>query len=319
MAVVAGIDEAGYGPLLGPLVVSGVVFEAAPEVADRCLWKTLSASLARRRLKKGRRLPIADSKQLYDREAGLWTLERSAIVMLAAGLDRPGSLRALLRLVSADVERTMDDYPWYRGFDPPLPIDSGTGDVGTRCNAVRRDLASNGVALRAVYCQPILEGQFNQLVERTRNKASALLTITLRLIHRVVALGADDTRIFVDHQGGRIHHRDHLLTTFPEFDLQLLYENETRSAYVLTRGPRRVLLEFATECESRHLPVALASVYSKYLRELFMLAVNRFWQDRVADLRPTAGYYGDGERFIREIEPAMAQHAIDRALVVRCR
>ncbi|HEY3243307.1 MAG TPA: hypothetical protein VGM03_08140 [Phycisphaerae bacterium] len=319
MAVIAGIDEAGYGPLLGPLVVSGVVFQTAPDLAERCLWKTLSASIGRRPTKKGRRLPIADSKVLYDRQAGLWTLERSALVMLAASLDRPASLRALLRLVAADAEPVMDDYPWYRGFDPPLPVDGGTGDLGTRCNAVRRDLSQNGVTLRNVHCQPVLEGHFNELVARTRNKASALMTVVLRLIDRVIRLGDDDTRIYVDHQGGRVYYRDHLLTAFPEFELRIEHEDETRSAYRLVRGQRRIRLEFEVEGEKRQLPVALASIYSKYLRELFMIAVNRFWQEHVADLRPTAGYYGDGQRFIRQIEPAIARHAIDRALVVRCR
>ena len=47
MAVVAGIDEAGYGPLLGPLVSTVTVFSVPNELAGQDLWKALSDSVSR--------------------------------------------------------------------------------------------------------------------------------------------------------------------------------------------------------------------------------------------------------------------------------
>ncbi|MCH8916798.1 MAG: hypothetical protein IIC52_01970 [Proteobacteria bacterium] len=41
MAIVAGIDEAGFGPTLGPLVVSGVAFRVPDDQVDRCLYGLL--------------------------------------------------------------------------------------------------------------------------------------------------------------------------------------------------------------------------------------------------------------------------------------
>ena len=49
MTIVAGIDEAGYGPWLGPLVVSAAALRVPPELAEVDLWKTLSAGVAVRR------------------------------------------------------------------------------------------------------------------------------------------------------------------------------------------------------------------------------------------------------------------------------
>jgi hypothetical protein len=43
---------------------------------------------------------------------------------------------------------------------------------------------------------------------------------------------------------------------------------------------------------------------SKYLRELLMLEFNRFWQEHVPGLKPTAGYPGDAARFLGAIRPA---------------
>ena len=45
------------------------------------------------------------------------------------------------------------------------------------------------------------------------------------------------------------------------------------------------------------MPAALASMTSKYLRELAMRAFNEFWCGRVHDLAPTAGYPRDARRF----------------------
>ena len=84
---------------------------------------------------------------------------------------------------------------------------------------------------------------------------------------------------------------------------------------------RRVEAEisFLTGAEDRSLPVALASMVSKYVRELFMELLNRWWAGRIEDLKPTAGYYADGQRFLRDIDQAIAAEGVDKSLLVRSR
>jgi hypothetical protein len=78
-------------------------------------------------------------------------------------------------------------------------------------------------------------------------------------------------------------------------------------------------LSFLVDAEDRQLPVALASMLSKYLRELLMDLFNRFWLLHVPQVRPTAGYYEDGRRFYEEIRPAMRNLGLDERLVYRMR
>ena len=56
---------------------------------------------------------------------------------------------------------------------------------------------------------------------------------------------------------------------------------------------------------------------AKYTRELFMDAFNAYFAGRLDGLRPTAGYYEDGRRFLGEIEPLIETLGIDRARLVR--
>ena len=107
------------------------------------------------------------------------------------------------------------------------------------------------------------------------------------------------------------------MTSWPAFDLTVLEETDDCSAYRLCRGDRFCEIDFRVEGESRHFPVALASIYSKYLRELCMHAFNRYWSGQVSGLTPTAGYYTDAQRWLREAAPILAKLQIDRRMLVR--
>jgi ribonuclease HII len=57
---------------------------------------------------------------------------------------------------------------------------------------------------------------------------------------------------------------------------------------------------FRTKAEEL-LPVALASMVSKYLREVLMIRFNEFWRQHVPGLKPTKGYPLDAKRFREQI------------------
>jgi hypothetical protein len=266
-------------------VVSGVVFRVPDDQVGRCLWDALRATCTSRPSGARRRLVIADSKQLFRSRGGLTSLERAALVMLAVAGRRPATWRALLDVVAPQASELLTEYAWYADINMALPLSDGIGDVGTQANAIRHDCSEHGVSFRAVFSEPLPEGHFNRLVRNTRNKAVVLLGLVLRILDRIMRHSPDEhVRVLVDRLGGRVHYRDALITAMPACDLEIREESALRSVYHLTRSPRTCEIAFVTGGDSRHFPTALASVYSKYLRELYMRAFNDHWSRRVTGL-----------------------------------
>jgi len=320
VAVVVGIDEAGYGPLLGPLVVTGVAFETPDDSVDDCLWERFSGSISRYVKKGERRLPIVDSKKLYHRKDGIGSLERTALVMMGVGGTSGDTFRTLLGAIAPTVISHLSAYPWYREFDTSLPVENTATTIALNINAVDRDLRQSGVQFLGAFCEPLLEGHFNRLVNATRNKAVASMGLAFRIIERIATTCPGHTmRVCVDRQGGRTHYASALKTSFDCRDLHILEEGDTLSVYRFDSSAGRRRFEFVTSGETHELPIALASIVSKYIRELFMLAFNGYWTSKIEGLRPTAGYYQDAQRFLRDIEPAANADRIDRGILVRSR
>lgn len=318
MAIVAGIDEAGYGPTLGPLVVCGTAFRVPDDLLDDSLWDVLRASCTVEVSRHGRRLPIADSKKLHRGRDGMALLERTALVMLATIGRRPATFRELIRELSPAAGEMLRSYAWYTLDDSPLPLAPEVGDLGTRATAVKRDCLRHGVEWLGAFAELLPEGHFNRLVSSTRNKAVVLMGLALRVAERMRALAPHEPiRVCVDRLGGRQHYRDALSTSWPTHELHILEETDTRSAYRLDRQGSVWEVEFAVGGESRHLPVALASVFAKYLREGCMQLFNAYWAQHVGAPQPTAGYYTDAQRWLREAGPLLDRLGIDRRTLIR--
>ena len=118
---------------------------------------------------------------------------------------------------------------------------------------------------------------------------------------------------------GRGHYGSLLRLMFEEWSLEVNGEADGHADYTLRRGPDAVRVLFREKAEAACLPVAAASMLSKYLREALMRRFNAFWKLHLPEVNPTAGYYGDGARFLGDIETKRRELGIADEQLIRCR
>ncbi|MBL9077755.1 MAG: hypothetical protein JNL08_09635 [Planctomycetes bacterium] len=321
MKFLAGVDEAGLGPILGPLVVAGIAM-TGPEGTDP--WRALSRHVARKSHQKGK-VRVADSKLVHAGPHGRLRLEETALVFWAARHgDLPPTLDAWLAAIGADVER-LRRCPWYEHLDLPLPLCADAGWLQLQAELVARALRKAEVTLVDIAVRPVDVEEWNDLIADTDNKSRAHFRAYAEVLGRLLdGIGAvADTgpigHLVADRCGGRMHYAEDLRRLRPGAAVEMLVETPQESAYRLADGDREVTVTFAERGESRAFPTALASCFAKYLRELMVEVLNRWFQARVPGLLPTAGYYTDGHRFLGDLEPYLREHPLPRGRLVRVR
>lgn len=325
MGFVIGTDEAGYGPNLGPLVISATVWETPDGIGGEELFDCLGHVIAQKPLKKGYGHPfpvpsfppvvMGDSKALYSSGSGLHLLERGLWATLGLLGHCPRSWREIWDALSPQATRSMEIIPWYADYDGQAPVDCDAEELSLVSGMLREGLESAGVRLTAVRSRTIFAHEFNDLVELHGSKGEALSRQTLALAGRMMeTLPTGPISVLCDKHGGRNRYAPLLMDQFPDCFVEIRGEGRERSVYRFGPADRRVEFCFRTKAESC-LPAALASMASKYLREMAMRAFNQFWCDRVPGLQPTAGYPQDAKRFRADIaETQKRLHIEDRIL-----
>jgi ribonuclease HII len=101
--------------------------------------------------------------------------------------------------------------------------------------------------------------------------------------------------------------------------LKILKEGPASSSYELKNNGRQMRLHFVVGADQRFFPVSLASMVSKYIRELLVDNMNRYFTGFNPDLRPTAGYWKDGLRFIEDLKKNIPHVTFDSNQLIRCR
>ncbi len=313
--VYAGIDEAGYGPMIGPLCVARATLSVGEWDADQRvpdLWEMLSAVVAPTRKAAAGRITVADSKKLKlpsssVRHHPLVHLERGVLAMLGTIGEIPKTDAELFEMLGVKIE----DQPWFQGDAIELPAGTGRDLLRIDSNGLRSAMEKAGVGLMDLQVRTMGVGEFNAVVREHRTKAATtaqLLLEHLREIHNITQF--DHTRVVIDRQSGRTHY--HKLLSRVWDDLEILEESDRASRYCVGEELGVLLV---SKADDGYFPVSLASMAAKYVRELMMGRFNRYWGGRMPGLKPTAGYVQDARRWLIDAEGVLGEK--DREGLVR--
>ena len=336
MAWMIGIDEAGYGPNLGPLAVAATVWRIAeedsgvrgqrsggelaargvgllaPSVVGVDLYERLSSVVCA--APEDDRLAIADSKVLYKPGRGLRLLERGVLTALEAVAVGGDATARWGELFAAWDTAAL---PWYSGYDCALPIDADEQEISDLAQRFTTACVFAGVQLVDVQTRLVFPRELNDLTDHYGTKGAALSHVSIGLL-REILVSLPDPRpptpdpyfVTFDKHGGRNRYAALLQHHFPDDWIETLHESRPASRYAWGPPEGQVTVTFRTRGEAE-LPTALASMTAKYHRELAMRAFNDFWTKQVPGLRPTAGYPNDAKRFKAAIAHRQRELGID--------
>jgi hypothetical protein len=225
MGILIGMDEAGYGPNFGPLVVAATVWHCADtgevaSVTGRNHLKQSSAhastgptavAVARPKPKSDsrkltadyidlyrllrptisksasdRRIAIADSKELYTPGLGLRQLERGLHSVLRSMSQVLSCWSELIDYFAADPNDHHKRTCWPDGHNCALPIDAAHVELSRLEPRFTRACESAQIRPLFIRARLVFPAEFNDLIEHYGTKGAALSHITVGLLREVM-------------------------------------------------------------------------------------------------------------------------------------
>ena len=302
MPFLIGTDEAGYGPNLGPLTVTGTLWECSEMGED--LYQSLANIVTNAgKRESANKLFVADSKKVYSSSSSIAGLETGVLSLIRAVTGQfPNDWQELVDMVCPpSVAKQIPNQVWLAGQKLTLPVKADVARVKDLSDQFLAESAKANVRLMELQCVAVFPPEFNSQIEKLGNKATLLSTETLQIVRRLMDRADDDLEIGCDKHGGRSKYAGLIQALLTNEFVSIGQESSGVSDYCFRELDRDVTIRFQAKGES-FLPTALASMVSKYVREIFMMLWNDFWQIRIPDIKPTKGYPVDAKRFKADIE-----------------
>jgi ribonuclease HII len=291
--LVMGVDENGLGPRLGPLVATSVAIET-PRYARSALCG------------RGLGLGLTDSKETggFGR---MGFIESVALALLKrGGAPVPGSADGLLDAASPDARQRLraccpDDPTAEQCWAVDLPLPAFGGDESYGAALLDRLVGRSSLRIVDVQSRIACAGVLNAKLAAGTNKLAVDLELFEDLIASVHERHGAPLLVVCGMIGG-IRDYASRLSLFEPHRVDLLSSRRGQRRYTVD-GVGEV--RFEVDADARHLPVALASMVGKYVREICMRRIGEFYRRGNPELKLASGYHDPvTARFIDATEPS---------------
>lgn len=347
-------DEAGYGPKLGPLVIVATTWKIPDK---KCKIKDGEDSNRFDSVFEAFRQPVKlgdctvrvdDSKAIFQSNSsikkgpvsttGIAKNLSSLHSIASAAVNGCGlgatNLDQWLSLIANNDLSDLVDQPWLKllGSAPFL--------TANELKPLTQQWGQASATLVSVTARVITAKRFNQTCQAGFNKADLLSESTLGLVADAVKeISSSEKKkkedrlieVFCDRHGGRRYYAgviQHVLDAAKiqsvdgsTIACQVMNEAKQKSSYRVLTQSGSLQIHFTVKGD-RFTPVAFSSLIAKYLRERLMSSLNEYFisrHDSNEDLKPTAGYPLDADRFLSQIDNTIQRERIDIESLVRQR
>ena len=312
MTLVIGIDEAGYGPNLGPLVIGSSSWQIDELQCDHLSTKVADQFIQLQNdihddYRAGRGPPWGDSKKVFTRKGTksetLEPLERGVLAAVQIATNTlPETSDSLLSLLALKSPAHSELTCWKKLNAVTLPLATKVPHAIQQAGQAAKQLRTHAIRLTGLACRWIFPETFNAALDTGMNKSDILSQASLQLAFDLRNQHPDSPAvIWCDRHGGRKRYTGVVSHCFDAARVEPLSETTHHSHYYIHDCEHPTSIHFSVSGESQ-LPVAVASMTAKYTRELAMDVFNKFWTDKLPSLQPTAGYPVDAQRWWKETE-----------------
>lgn len=334
-------DEAGYGPKLGPLVVAATLWQLDALRSERVGVEVDDIADAFNRLAVpvavgGQSIVVGDSKAVFKPQSATRRSQTStsgsprtppvasyskleAVTLAGCRWSGIGGQRVSLAadLATQDFS-AIRNQPWLVTFSEEAVSDE-------QSELLVSSWRSGAARLVGIQTRMVTAAEFNRCLQNGINKSDLLTQSTLGLVRSLIERcgmnGDDQIEVFCDRHGGRRYYAGPLQAAFDDTLIGVIGETQRESRYRVPFGGGEFRIRFSVKGDT-FAPVAFSSMVAKYLREKAMESLNAYFQKLVGDevdLRPTAGYPVDADRFLKEIESAVEGKRIRAEQLIRCK
>ena len=304
MAVFTGIDEAGLGPVLGPLCYGVVSFVIPDDEVETWREKVKSMILSNDLL-------LDDSKKIYQGSNKGDKLEKAVIDVLGflAYEEERLQVQNIFLNTALNKKGNWVNYPLYKNvLNAYLP---------EKKDSLLADNPNWKVKMAVTSC---FEGEMNEVFDKGVNKSELSLLKIGALIESVISAHPQENITFsIDKQGGRQFYSNFISDIFPFEPFETIRETPDVSEYLLERKGQNLLFGFYKKGDALFEEISMASILAKWLRETFMDSFNSYWLKYNNKIQPTAGYPEDGKRFIKEMKHHFEKSLLSLDLIIRNR
>lgn len=333
--IIIGIDENGYGPVLGPLVVTATAFKLHPHLLPPPgrgrieeggnLWQLLNIA---KNPDYPEKLVVADSKKLFSRNSlrrcqmGEMTISAFFYLLFRALPGNPDRFLSKILLNFSlfpqlcKESRTESKLCWEE-ISLPLWLKNEEG-IKKEAERLKKGLRREKIKFLGLKSICICPFQFNKLV-RERNKSEINYLQFEKLIFYFLKEKEDNFLIFADRIGGQKRYLPLLKSgLLRNWRCQILEERKEISSYRLSLKGKEATISFLQDGEEKEFPVALSSLFGKYIREIFMKRINKFFQNYDSELKTVSGYRDSLTKgFIEETEGLRKKLKISKECFLR--